>query len=64
MHHDKLEIECKVEKNNLFNLLNNFRNSIKNILELDSDLIEDLEKFEGNEDIKKEISNVKKQAYI
>ena len=64
MHHDKLEIECKVEKNNLFNLLNNFRNSIKNILDLNSDLIEDLEKFEGNEDIKKEIRNIKKQAYI
>ena len=64
MHHDKLEIECKVEKNNLFNLLNNFRNSIKNILNLNSDLIEDLEKFEGNEDIKQEIRNVKKQAYI
>ena len=64
MHHDKLEIECKIEKNNLFNLLNNFRNSIKNILDLNSDLIEDLEKFEGNEDIKKEIRNIKKQAYI
>jgi len=64
MHHDKLEIECKEEKNNLFNLLNNFRNSIKNILHLNSDLIEDLEKFEGNEDIKKEIRNVKKQANI
>jgi hypothetical protein len=64
MHHDKLEIECKIEKNNLFNLLNNFRNSIKNILDLNSDLIEDLEKYEGNEDIKEEIRNVKKQAYI
>ena len=31
---------------------------------MNSDLIEDLEKFEGNEDIKKEIRNVKKQAYI
>ena len=64
MHHDKLEVECKVEKNNLFNLLNNFRNSIKNLLDLNSDLIEDLEKYEGNGDIKEEIRNVKKQAYI
>ena len=64
MHHDKLEIQCKSEKNNLFNLLNNFRSSIKSILDLNSDLIEDLEKFEGDEDIKEDIRNVKKQACI
>ena len=64
MHHDKLEIECKAEKNNLFNLLNNFRCSIQNILNLNSDLIEDLEKYEENEDLKEEIKKVKNQAKI
>ena len=64
MHHDKLEIECKSEKNQLFNLLNNFRYSIKNILDLKSDLIGDLDKFEGDEEIKEEISNVQKQANV
>ena len=64
MHHDKLEIECKVEKNNLFNLLNNFRSSIQNILNLNSDLIEELEKIEENEDIKEEIKKVKNQAKV
>ena len=62
MHHDKLEIECKIEKNNLFNLLNNFRNSIKDLLELESDLIDDLNKYEGKDEMKEEISNIKEQA--
>jgi hypothetical protein len=62
MHHDKLEIECKAEKNNLFNLLNNFRCSIQNILNLNTDLIEDLERNEENEDLKEEIKKVKNQA--
>ena len=62
MHHDKLEIECKNEKNNLFNLLNNFRNSIKDLLGLDSDLIDDLNKYEGNDIMKEEIFNLKGQA--
>ena len=62
MHHDKLEIECKIEKNNLFNLLNNFRNSIKDLLELESDLIDDLNKYEGKDTMKEEISNIKEQA--
>ena len=64
MHHDKLEIECKAEKNNLFNLLNNFRCSIQNILNLNTDLIEDLEKFEENDDMKEEIQKVKNQAKV
>jgi hypothetical protein len=64
MHHDKLEIECKAEKNNLFNLLNNFRCSIQNILNLKTDLIEDLERFEENDDLKEEIQKVKNQAKI
>ena len=64
MHHDKLEIECKAEKNNLFNLLNYFRCSIQNILNLNSDLIEDLEKYEENEDLKEDIKKVKNQAKI
>jgi hypothetical protein len=62
MHHDKLEIECKNEKNNLFNLLNNFRNSIKDLLGLDSDLIDDLNKYEGKDTMKEEIFNLKEQA--
>ena len=64
MHHDKLEIECKAEKNNLFNLLNNFRCSIQNILNLNTDLIEDLEKFEENDELKEEIKKVKNQAKV
>ena len=64
MHHDKLEIECKAEKNNLFNLLNNFRCSIQNLLNLNTDLIEDLEKFEENDDMKEEIQKVKNQAKV
>ena len=64
MHHDKLEIECKAEKNNLFNLLNIFRNSIKDILELKSDLIEDLYKTEIEGETKEDILNIEKQAKV
>jgi hypothetical protein len=64
MHHDKLEIECKTEKNNLFNLLNNFRNSISDILDLKSNLIDDLNEYEGEDEIKECISNIRNQAHV
>ena len=62
MHHDKLEIECKAEKNHLFNLLNFFRYSIRDILELKSDSIEDLYKTEIEGETKEDILNIEKQA--
>ena len=64
MHHDKLENECKTEKNHLFNLMNNFRYSIRDILELKSDLIEDLYKTEIEGVNKEDIVNIEKQAKV
>lgn len=64
MHHDKLEIECKSEKNNLFNLLNIFRYSIRDILELKSDLSDELKKLEENNEIKEDIMNIQSQSKV
>lgn len=62
IHHEKLEPECKNEKNNLFNLLNNYIFSIKEILELKGDFKQDIEILKKNEDFKDEVLNVEKQA--
>lgn len=62
MHHDKLEIECKTEKNKLFNLLSIFRYSIKDMFDLKSDLIDEMSKIEDIDDLKKDILNIQKQA--
>ena len=62
MHHDKLEIECKTEKNHLFNLLINFQNSIRDILELKQETLDELKDYEGKDEIKEEILNIQKQT--
>ena len=62
IHHEKLEPECKNEKNNLFNLLNNFIFSVKEIMDLKGELKEDFEKLKQEKDFKDEVVNVEKQA--
>ena len=62
MHHDKLEIECKTEKNHLFNLLINFKNSIRDILELKKETLDEFNHYEGKDEIKEEILNIQKQT--
>ena len=62
IHHEKLEPECKNEKNNLFNLLNNYISSVKELLELKDEYKEDLEKLKEKGEYKEEIVNVEKQA--
>ena len=62
IHHEKLEPECKREKNNLFNLLNNFVFTVKEIMELKGEFKEDLEKLKQEEDFKDEVDKVEKQA--
>ena len=62
IHHEKLEPECKSEKNNLFNLLNIFISSVKEIMELKGEFKEDLEKLKQEKDFKDESVNVEKQA--
>ena len=62
IHHEKLEPECKSEKNNLFNLLNIFISSVKEIMELKGEFKEDLEKLKQEEEFKDEVDNVEKQA--
>ena len=64
MHHDKLEIECKTEKNHLFNLLNNFQYSLKEILELKRETLGELNEFEENNELKEDLLNIQKQAKI
>jgi hypothetical protein len=62
IHHEKLEPECKREKNNLFNLLNNFVFTVKEIMELKGEFKEDLEKLKQEEEFKDEVDKVEKQA--
>ena len=62
IHHEKLEPECKNEKNNLFNLLNNYISSVKELLEFKGEYKEDLEKLKEKNEFKDEIVNVEKQA--
>ena len=62
IHHEKLEPECKNEKNNLFNLLNNFIFTVKEIFELNGEFNEDLEKLKSEEEFKEDAINVEKQA--
>ena len=62
IHHEKLEPECKNEKNNLFNLLNNFIFTVKEIFELNGEFNEDLEKLKSEEEFKDDATNVEKQA--
>ena len=62
IHHEKLEPECKNEKNNLFNLLNNFIFSVKEIFELSGEFKEDLDKLKLEEEFKDDAINVEKQA--
>ena len=64
MHHDKLEIECKIEKNHLFNLLNNFRYSIRDIFGFKNDLFDNLDKIEVIDEIKEDVLNIQKQAKV
>lgn len=64
MHHNKLEIECKNEKNHLFNLLNHFRCSINDLVEIKNDLFEEINKFERDDEMKGEILNIQRQAKI
>ena len=64
MHHDKLEIECKIEKNHLFNLLNNFRYSIRDIFGFKNDLFDNLDKIEVDDEIKEDVLNIQKQAKV
>jgi len=53
LHHDKLEQECKAEKNNLFNLLSYFQQTITK-LEINLD--------EEGDEFKEEINNIKAQG--
>ena len=62
MHHDKLEIECKSEKNHLFNLLKNFQNSVRDILELKKETLDEFNQLEGKDEIEEEILNIQKQT--
>ena len=62
IHHEKLEPECKNEKNNLFNLLNNYIYSVKEIMELNGELKEDFEKLKEQGEFKDDIEDVEKQA--
>ena len=62
VHHDKLELECKSEKNNLFNLLNYFISSIQDVLELKGDSNENFDELKKKGEFEKEIVNVEKQA--
>ena len=62
IHHEKLEPECKNEKNNLFNLLNNFIFTVKEIFELNGEFNEYLEKLKSEEEFKDDATNVEKQA--
>lgn len=64
MHHDKLELECKAEKNHLLNLLNIFQNSIIDILELKDDLSGGLKKLEENNEVKEEVMNLQNQSKV
>ena len=62
VHHDKLELECKSEKNNLFNLLNDFIYSIQDILELKGESNENFDELKKKGEFEEEIVNVEKQA--
>ena len=62
VHHDKLELECKSEKNNLFNLLNDFISSIQDILELKGESKENFDELKEKGEFEEEIVNVEKQA--
>ena len=62
VHHDKLELECKSEKNNLFNLLNNFISSVKEIMELKGEFKENIEQLKEKGEFEDEVLNVEKQA--
>ena len=62
IHHEKLEPECKNEKNNLFNLLNNYIFSVKEIMGLKGEFREDLEKMKQDLEYKDEAENIEKQA--
>ena len=62
IHHEKLEPECKNEKNNLFNLLNCYISSVKEIMELNGEFREDLEKLKKEKEFKDEVEKVEKQA--
>ena len=62
IHHEKLEPECKNEKNNLFNLLNNYIFTVKEIFELNGEFNDDLEKLKLEEEFRDEVINVEKQA--
>jgi len=53
MHHNKLELECKREKNNIFRLIISFNKSISNLLKEDND-----EKYLSN---LKEFADVQKK---
>ena len=62
IHHEKLEPECKNEKNNLFNLSNNYIYSVKEIMGLKGEFREDLEKMKQDLEYKDEAENIEKQA--
>ena len=65
MHHDKLENDCKKEKNNLFNLLISYKNSINDILGLnndDSSTIIDIN--DGKNEIIEEVLKIKNQSKV
>ena len=62
IHHEKLEPECKNEKNNLFNLLNSYIFAVKEIMGLSGEFKEDLEKMKQDSEFKEEVENVEKQA--
>ena len=62
IHHEKLEPECKSEKNNLFNLLNNFIFSVKELMDLKGEFKEDLEKLKQEKVFKKMVVDVEKQS--
>ena len=57
-----MEPECKNEKNNLFNLLNNYIFSVKEIMGLKGEFREDLEKMKQDLEYKDEAENIEKQA--
>ena len=54
MHHDKLECECRKEKNYLFRLLTSFKDCIDNIISID-----EVCKFKEMEDVEKQLKFTK-----
>lgn len=68
MHHNILEPECKIEKNNLLNILISFQQTINNILKKEDQDINDQNIIFGNleedNEFKEEIEDIQKQSKV